>query len=68
MRVILPKLTVRQIVVDDAPTEGEYANEFCSYRIEIETDEGRWVIDGCHDCGPDVSMPDGKPFISPDEA
>jgi hypothetical protein len=68
MRVVLPAMTVKQIVVDDAPTEGDYVDDFSSYRIEIETNEGRWVIEGCHDAGPDVYMPDGKPFISPDEA
>lgn len=46
--------TLRKVVIRTNEDMLHNVQEFSAYEIEIETDKGRVVIAGCHDCGPEV--------------
>ena len=44
-----------RILTDDHVAKGVHVAEHGAYRIEIETDKRRLVIEGDHDSGPSLS-------------
>jgi len=43
--------------------EDSGSNEHMAYRIELDTDSGRWLIEGDHDGGPIITAPNGHKEI-----
>lgn len=41
---------------DNDVTEGEMIDEYCAYRLVIETDKGTFIYEGCHDWTADMEI------------
>jgi|MudIll2142460700_1097286.scaffolds.fasta_scaffold294304_4 hypothetical protein len=58
----LPVTEVQRIRLqtDYDVTEGSQVGEYNSFRIEVQTAAGTWIIEGCHDMEPSVFDPHGN--------